>query len=461
MQLGDIFDDMTLDLATAALEIERVESDSRRCTPGTLFVALPGTSTDGAQFAADAVNNGAVAVVSASPLALPGPVVRVPVTQLRSALAHAAAAVTGHPDQHLTLVGVTGTNAKTTVTTLVAELASRLGWRGETIGTLNGERTTPAPPDLWRRLGEIAEEADGDSTVVAMEVSSHALDQERVAGLTFAVAAFTNLSHDHLDYHQTMERYYEAKALLFRAACATRAVIWVDDPYGARLARETTVPVVEVRRSDASGVTLTMLGTSFFWRGHLVMSPLLGDYNVDNALMALSIMASLGADEASLAAAFATVSPVPGRMEVAHRSHPTVIVDYAHTPDGLERLLRSVRDLGSGRVVTVFGCGGDRDRAKRPLMGQVAAALSDVVVVTSDNPRHEEPAAIIADIVTGMAGGTVETIVDRRAAIARALELAGDSDVVVVAGKGHEATQIVGDEVVAFDDRTVVRELMG
>jgi UDP-N-acetylmuramoyl-L-alanyl-D-glutamate--2,6-diaminopimelate ligase len=258
-----------------------------------------------------------------------------------------------------------------------------------------------------------------------------------------------------------MESYFAAKARLFSPEYSSRAVIWVDDPYGARLAASTALAVTAVSRRDASDVVSSLSGTAFFWRGHLVNTSLVGDYNIDNALVAMSIVVELGAREDEVAAAMAGVAGVPGRFEVVHQGEFTVIVDYAHTPQGLERLLGSVRELCTGRVLSVFGCGGDRDASKRPAMGAVASQMSDLTVVTSDNPRHESPDAIIDAIIAGVVGpADVRREVDRRVAIARALEEARPGDVVVVAGKGHETTQTFADRVEDFDDREVVRELL-
>lgn len=463
MQLGDIFDDETFDVATAGIEITRVEIDSRQCTPGTLFFAMPGHEHDGAQFVAEAVERGVVAVVASHPVVTSVPVVLISTSCLAGALAHASAAVTQFPQRELELVGVTGTNGKTSVTTLVADLARQLGWHGANIGTLTNVRTTPAAPELFRILNGIRTSFHrrADHHVVALEVSSHALDQQRVAGLHFEVAAFTNLSHDHLDYHGDMETYFAAKSELFTSEYTSRAVIWTDDPYGARLRETTSLPVTAVSRADASDVTMSLEGTAFFWRGHLVNSSLVGDYNVDNALLAMAIVSSLGANDAEVAAAMGRVHAVRGRFEVVHRGAIDVVVDYAHTPDGLDRLLRAVRELGRGRVITVFGCGGDRDRDKRPVMGRVASSLSDLTVVTSDNPRSEDPERILDAVLEGIdATATVWRCEDRRQAIALALEAAQPGDVVVVAGKGHETTQQYGDRVLAFDDRATVHELL-
>ncbi len=464
MQLGDLFDDAPLDIATASVEIDRVEIDSRACGPGTLFLAVPGSRGDGAHYAADAVARGAVAVMASTPMDVGVPVVVIPPSQVRAMVAHLSAAIVGHPDRRVELVGVTGTNGKTTVTALVAQLARNLGWNGANIGTLTNLRTTPAGPELFRTIDAIVRGLDASAprSILALEVSSHALDQGRVDGLQFAVAAFTNLSHDHLDYHGTMESYYRAKAQLFTPDRARRAVIWVDDPYGARLADESTIATTSVSAADITSVTMSLIGTTFFWRSQLVRSPLVGAYNVDNAVMAMSIMSALGADETLVVEALAGVRPVPGRFEIVHSHDVIVIVDYAHTPAGLDHLLRDVRSLAPGaRVITVFGCGGDRDHEKRPAMGATASELSDIVFVTSDNPRSEDPDGIIDAIMTGVANGSdVHREVDRRRAISLALGEAHSGDVVVVAGKGHETTQTIGDVVLEFDDRAVVRELM-
>ena len=464
MQLGDVLDDFSLDVQTGSIEINNVEIDSRLCVPGTLFFALEGTTSRGSRYGADAVARGAVAVVASEPIALDVPVVVVPETQLRPLVAHAAASVTGHPEVDVELVGVTGTNGKTTVTVLVSSLARALDWNGANIGTLTNERTTPAPPELFRTLRTLDDGFDPERkrSLVALEVSSHALVQHRVEGLRFAVVAFTNLSHDHLDYHRTMEEYFAAKAQLFTREHAQCAVIWCDDPYGQKLASSVALGVSEVHRSDATEVTPSLLRTTFFWRQQLVTTPLVGDFNVDNALMAMTIVSRLGASDGDIARAMRQVTNVPGRFEVVSHGDVIVIVDYAHTPDGLRRVLSDVRSLApKARIVTVFGCGGDRDRTKRPEMGTVASTYSDVAIVTSDNPRSEDPDAIIDAIMSGVIGGaTVLRETDRRAAIALAFENAYRGDVIVLAGKGHESTQIIGDLVAPFDDRAVALEFL-
>ncbi len=465
MQLGDLLDDLTFDAETGRVEVSDVQVDSRACAPGSLFFALPGRQTNGVTHSADAVAHGAVAVVAGEPVQVAAPVVVVPTSRLRALLAEASAAIVGHPELDVDLVGVTGTNGKTTVTSLVASLARALGWNGASVGTLTNERTTPAPPELFRTLARLADEFSRDRprSVIALEVSSHALDQGRVDGLRFGVAAFTNLGHDHLDYHGSMEEYFAAKAALFDPDHARRAVLWVDDPYGQRLASTTSLPVASVSREDASDVATSWRGTAFTWRGRTVVTPLVGGFNVDDALVSMAVAGALGASDDDVAAAMARVDPVPGRFEVVAHGDVVVVVDYAHTPEGLARLLADVRELMSeGRLVAVFGCGGDRDREKRPEMGAVASRLADVTFVTSDNPRGEPPEAIVSAIVAGAsAGSDVRRVLDRREAIGAALTEARRGDVVVIAGKGHETTQTIGDEVLVFDDRAVARDLLG
>ncbi len=465
MQLGDILEDLTLDVAIGSIEIGRVDSDSHSCRPGSLFFALPGQTSHGSRYARDAELGGAVCIVSSEPLeGLGVPVVQVPSSQLFALCAHSSSVVVGEPERRTQLVGVTGTNGKTTVTTLVASLARAIGWNGANIGTLTNERTTPSSPELFRTLERMVGQFDPEVTrsLVAMEVSSHAIDQRRIEGLTFKVVAFTNLGHDHLDYHQTMERYFETKAQLFTLEHAQRAVVWADDPYGARLADLTDLPVTAVSRSEASQVQTSLRGTTFVWHELVVNSPLIGGYNVENSLMAMSIMRSLGAREIDIARAMSEVPSIPGRFELVSTGQITVVVDYAHTPEGLRRLLSDVRELmDDGQLITVFGCGGDRDRDKRPQMGSVVTSLSDITIVTSDNPRSEPPDAIIEAIMVGVAADShVYRLSDRRSAIAKALEIAEPGDVVVLAGKGHETTQVVGDQMLPFDDRVVAKELL-
>ena len=425
---------------------------------------MTGTAENGAKYVKDAIANGAVCVVTTEELQLDVPVITVAPSLLRGLVAHASSLVTSNPQLRCELVGVTGTNGKTSVTTIVGDLARAISWNGSNIGTLTNERTTPAAPELMRTLKTIVDGFDQakSRSIVALEVSSHAIDQARIEGLQFAVVAFTNLSHDHLDYHGSMDEYFAVKSKLFTREYSQRCVIWCDDSYGQRLANETQLAVNEVRRSDASETIQTLTGTTFFWRGHLINTPLIGDYNIDNALVAMTILSSLGASDESIAAGMEFVANIPGRFEVIPGKSVTAIVDYAHTPEGLRRLLSDVRSLSPGsRIVTVFGCGGDRDTSKRPEMGRVASQLSDVTIITSDNPRSESPDAIIDAVMSGCEHGSVTYVQsDRRAAISQAMQLANAGDVVVIAGKGHETTQTIGDVELMFDDRVVARELV-
>jgi UDP-N-acetylmuramoyl-L-alanyl-D-glutamate--2,6-diaminopimelate ligase len=438
----------------AATDVTSVEYDSRRVQPGALFFCVPGAHSDGHDHAAAAVGAGAVALLGERPLDIDVAQVWVGPGGARPAMADVAATFYGHPGRDLTMVGVTGTNGKTTVTHLVAGLLGLSGVRCGVIGTLDGVRTTPEAPELQRRLRDLR---DDGYRAVAMEVSSHALSQHRADGIVFDVAAFTNLSRDHLDHHGSMDDYFATKASLFRAGSARQAVVCVDDPWGRRLAEEIVGPsVTTVRRADASDIVLGAGRTSFRWRGRPVSTPLTGAFNVDNALMAAAVASLLGMDEDQVAAGLAAAEPVPGRMEIVEPGPPfAVVVDYAHTPDALAGALEAARNLvDGGRVVCVFGCGGDRDPGKRPEMGAVADRRADVVVLTSDNPRSEDPVAIIEAVRSGMTGAAeLEVEVDRRAAIERALRLARPGDVVLLAGKGHENTQTTGADSAPFDDR--------
>ena len=464
MRLSEVLSNIELDGAIASIDVARVEIDSRECAPGTLFFGLPGTQADGASYAQAAVANGAVCVVATHTVdGLSVPVIVVRAEDIFRECTLAASAIVGEAQRDVSLVGITGTNAKTSVATLVSELAQAIGWNGASIGTLTNARTTPAAPELLRTIKQMTSHfASTTRSVLALEVSSHALDQQRIEGLQFQIAAFTNLSHVHLDYHRDMESYFKAKALLFRSTMADEAMVWTDDPYGERLAESLEIPVERVSRGDASGICLSLNSTEFLWRGNRVHTPLIGSYNVDNLLMALAIMRMLGADEKDLANAASTLLPVPGRFQVLQNRGISAVVDYAHTPAGLRRLLLDIHEINpQGRLVTVFGCGGDRDHAKRSTMGQVATELSDAVVITSDNPRFEDPNAIIDEVVKDLSTqSNWQRQVDRREAIKTAVGMLEEGDVLVVAGKGHEKTQTVGSEEFEFDDYTVVRELM-
>jgi UDP-N-acetylmuramoyl-L-alanyl-D-glutamate--2,6-diaminopimelate ligase len=465
----------------ADLEVADVTHDSRRCGPGSLFVAIRGLATDGSRFVEAARKKGAVAVCSEEPPSGEGAWVRV--ADARVALAALSAAILGDPARSLELVGVTGTNGKTTTTYL---LDSALRAAGETVGLVGtveyrvgnrvaeAVRTTPESSDLQALLREMV---DAGCRRAVVEVSSHSLALRRVHGLDFAVAVFTNLTRDHLDYHGDMDAYFAAKKLLFTEHLRAdgHAVLNLDDERTPELARASRGKVwtFSLARPEADvlaeDVRLSLEGTRFRARtprGVLeVETPLLGLFNVQNALAALGAGLALGLPADAVQRGIATLRGVPGRMEsVVAGQDFTVLVDYAHTDDALKNLLETVRGLGPRRVITVFGCGGDRDRTKRPLMGAVAARLSDVVVLTSDNPRSEPPEAILEEIRRGIPTSRAEdtlVVPDRRDAIARALEMGREGVVVVIAGKGHEPYQVLRDRTVPFDDRQVARDVLG
>ncbi len=469
-------------------DIRAVEHDSRRVTPGACFVCLRGSRFDGHAFAEEAVSRGAAAVVLEQELPLPpGPAI-VRVKDTRVALAAIARVFQGDPGRHLTLLGVTGTNGKTTTTYLLEAILAAAGRTVGVIGTIDyrcgalrepAERTTPEAPDLQALLRRML---TAGATHVAMEVSSHSLALHRVDGVEFDVAVFTNLTQDHLDFHGTFASYLEAKARLFRGlgvgavkAGPKAAVLNADDPHVERLRAETTAPVLTFAlegKADltAEGVTLESTGLRATlrtpWGPIPVRSALLGRHNVANILGAAGSALTVGVAPEAVTAALALLRGVPGRLEQIEAGQPfTVAVDYAHTPDALERVLRAARALTAGRLLCLFGCGGDRDRGKRPLMGEAAGRLADYVILTSDNPRSEEPEAILDAIEEGVRGvpgaaGRYAKIVNRAEAIAAALGQARRGDFVLIAGKGHETYQILGDRTIPFDDRDVARRAL-
>lgn len=468
----------------AGVEVQRLSCDSRRTGPGTLFIGLPGTQVDGGRFWRRALADGAVAAVigpaaaTAEPPAAHDPVLVVsePVARWAGLL---AAAFWEQPSQRLNLIGVTGTNGKTTTTHLIEHLAAASGQPAALFGTLVNRwpghtvtaQHTTAFADLLQL--QLAQAADSGAQLAAMEVSSHALHQQRVAGCRFAGAAFTNLTQDHLDYHPSMEAYFEAKALLFAEPLLSadgrpRAVVNSDDSWGARLAErlgpacwrsslqdpgaELFIDELVMGSQGVSGHLRTPLGEGRFH------SPLVGRFNLMNLLQAVGVLQQQQLPLTPLLEGLASFRGVPGRMERVQagsaQGQPAVLVDYAHTPDGLENALQACRPFSRGRLICVFGCGGDRDRSKRPQMGAIAARLADRVVVTSDNPRTEDPQRILDDVVAGIPAGTaLEVEGDRAAAIAAAIAGAGPDDLVLIAGKGHEDYQILGTTKIHFDDR--------
>ena len=456
-----------------------VTHDSRAAAPGVLFACRPGALADGHDFAPDAVARGAAALLVERPLDLD--VAQLQVDNVAEWLGAVAAAVQHDPTAALEIVGVTGTNGKTTCATLLEGVLSAVGWRTGLIGTVAtriageevaGVRTTPEATDLQRLFRRMR---DRGVTAVSMEVSSHGLALGRVNGTRFAVAVFTNLTHDHLDFHGTMEAYYAAKARLFTPRFSRIGVVNVDDPWGRRLADEAGIAITtvslepgadadvvaaEIRPGPSGSVVEAVVdGTA-----HRLEVGLPGRFNVCNALLVLATTRAMGAPVTSVAATLRRPWSVPGRMERVDEGQAfTVLVDYAHTPDSLARVLEAAREAVRGRVLVVVGCGGDRDRAKRPAMGAAAVAAADHVVFTNDNPRGEDPTVILDAMVDGartVDGGRWTVEADRRAAIATALDEAGPGDVVVIAGKGHEQGQQVADRTIPFDDRAVARALL-
>jgi UDP-N-acetylmuramoyl-L-alanyl-D-glutamate--2,6-diaminopimelate ligase len=440
------------------VEVTGVVHDSRSVTNGSLFCCVPGEHVDGHEYAAVAVERGASSLLCEHPL--PVEVAQVVVASTRAAMGPIAARYFGDPSRAMDVIGVTGTNGKTTTVHFLRSILDAANRPAAIIGTLTGARTTPEAPELQSQLASMRAEG---IDAVAMEVSSHALAQRRVDGTWFRVGVFTNLSRDHLDFHSTMEDYFAAKASLFTADRCAAAVVNIDDQWGRRLAGELAIPWEPYSLGLVDGVHVDIRSSRCRWEDLELHVPLGGRFNLHNALGAAVTARSMGIDPQLIVAGIAAAGPVPGRFERVDAGQPfEVVVDYAHTPDGLEQLLRAARDVaGGGRVIVVFGCGGNRDQTKRAPMGAVASRLADRVVLTSDNPRGEDPATIIDAVIAGIEDrSTVRVEPDRRAAIASALVDAHDGDVVVVAGKGHETTQVTGDQTVPFDDRAVARELL-
>ena len=456
-------------------EITHVCVDSRATQKGSLFVAVPGNRCDGGHYARQAVDRGAVCVVCQSEL--PPDLPWVKVRDARLALSQLACRWYGHPSRQLTMLGVTGTNGKTTVTYLLRHILQRTGMKTGLIGTVQnivGEQTLPAQrttPDALQIQQLLSAMTKNGCSHAVMEVSSHALDQHRAEGIDFAVGIFTNLTEDHLDYHGTMGCYCDAKAKLFQMS--RMGVCNADDPWTERLLAGASCPSVyygihnpaEVWAEDiflhSRSVDFTVCTARTRTPVHLGVP---GRFSVYNALGAIATCGELGIPPEECAAALATFPGVAGRMEVVPTPGKpyTLLIDYAHTPDALENVLKTVRGFAQNRVIAVFGCGGDREREKRPLMGHIAGKLADLTIITSDNPRTEEPMAIIRDILPGIAGAEDKYIVepDRRGAIALAMGRAAAGDVIVLCGKGHETYQEIGDKTIPMDEREIVRSLL-
>ncbi len=463
-------------------DILGIAYDSRKVEPGFLFVAIPGTAVDGHDFIDQAIERGAVAVVCQKEVHVPTTVIRIMVEDSRLALASLSAGFYGHPDREMRLIGVTGTNGKTTTTNLIKWLLEKGGHKTGLVGTicnmagdkqLPSDHTTPESLELFQLFHTMREEG---CTYVSMEVSSHALAQGRVSACHFAGAVFTNLTQDHLDYHGSMGAYLRSKVKLFKMLDPDEGenrygVVNINDKSCYAFMDNCKAPVLTYG-SDEDGITLRLLyympatsGTTFAltYEGQLYKAqmPLIGKFNVYNALAAMAVALREGMSMEEVLAALAEAPQVPGRFELVDEGQNfTVVVDYAHTPDGLKNVLSSARKLKPRRLITVFGCGGNRDKGKRPMMGHIAGSFSDVVIITSDNPRKENPLDIIGQIEEGIREVDNNYLVEenREKAIGMAINMAEGGDMIVIAGKGHEDYQILADETIHFDDREVVRE---
>jgi len=486
MKLKDLLHDIGTKTVSGPddVDVTHIAYDSRKVGPGGMFVCVSGLHSDGHKFVREAISSGAVAVVVDRSVQVEG-AARIQVPDSRKALALIACSFYGHPSRRLKIAGITGTNGKTTVSYLAQSICSQAAIRAGVIGTigydvgdakLKGSHTTPEAPEFQQLLSRMV--AHG-ITHAAVEVSSHALALRRSYGTEFDVVVFTNLTRDHLDFHGTFEEYKKAKLRLFagaeRGAAGNgqpTAILNLDDPFFGALAEAAGERIVAYSVSKdadlmARDVELFSGGSAFSvtWKGREwgIRLSLPGLFNVMNALAAFGVGASFGIDERKIVSGLEAVKGVKGRLEVVDRGQAfSVFIDYAHTPDALGNVLRTVREITKGSLICLFGCGGDRDRGKRSEMGRVSGALADFTVITSDNPRSEEPLSIIAEIEEGMleAGGHYEIVSDRREAIGRAIARAREGDSVLIAGKGHEDYQILGDRVIHFDDREMAEEFL-
>ena len=455
------------------IEITGIAYDSRNVLPGNVFVCIKGFETDGHKYAASAVENGAALIIAEDKINVNIPVIYV--KDSRKTIAEIAAQFYGNPSEKFRLVGVTGTNGKTTITYLLKSILDEAGKRVGVIGTnqniigdkvLITQSTTPTTPNALELQQLFAEMAQSEAEYVVMEVSSHALELDRVYGCRFDVGIFTNLTQDHLDFHKTMENYYKAKAKLF--TMCKKGVVNSDDEYGMRIANEADCEIIKAGLCDgcdlkAENINITARGTDFdmIYKGekYPINLRIPGKFSVYNAICAAGAAIELGIDIATIQKGLAAATGVLGRVEVVPTDTDyTVIIDYAHTPDGLENIINCVQGFAQGRVITMFGCGGDRDSTKRPIMGEIAGRLSDFSIITSDNPRTEDPQKIVDQIEEGMkkTDGEYICITDRREAIAYALDNAKAGDVIILAGKGQETYQIIGKEKFDFDERVEV-----
>lgn len=447
----------------AETRITDVTHSTASVTPGALFVCVVGERVDGHQLAQQAIDAGAVALLVERRLPISVP--QIVVADTRQTQGIIAAAFWGFPSDDLLMIAVTGTNGKTTTAHLLGSILRQHGLRTEVMGTLSGARTTAESTELQRQLAQYVERR---IQAVVMEVTSHAMVLHRVEGTHFALSIFTNLTPEHLDFHGTMESYFAAKASLFTSTFTSVGVVNYDDVYGRLIADTNEIQCVPFSVHDVQNISATASSHEFSWKTHHVKVNVGGKFNISNSLAAVTAAVQLGVSETDIVVGLAAAETVPGRFEQVRSSTGfDVVIDYAHTPDALQRVLLAAREVVGTKqqVVVVFGCGGDRDSEKRPLMGAIAAKFADCVVVTSDNPRSESPATITQNIIDGVGALNANTIIateiDRRLAIQFALKSARSGDIVVIAGKGHEKTQTIGNDVLPFDDVATVKEILG
>ncbi len=460
-------------------DISGVTDDSRSASSGGLFIAVKGYARDGSKFIDEAVAKGVSAVISDSKLALPEGVTNVSVADARKILSSIAVNFYGDPSERLKVIGITGTNGKTTITYIIESIIKSLGAGTGVIGTVNyriagnvkpAKNTTPGSLELQSLLSEMVR---AGLKYAVMEVSSHALDQERVSGVKFDAGVFTNITSDHLDYHKTVSEYFRAKARIFSHLKKDgAAIINYDDGMARSLKTAVRAKVLTYGASPASDIKAVNIRTSIDGSAFDAVTPsgsftiesgLVGMHNISNCLAAIAVSQILGINNSTIADGIKALGTIPGRLEPVEKGQAfKVFVDYAHTEDALSNVLSMLKKSASARILTVFGCGGDRDRSKRPLMGAAACRFSDMAIVTSDNPRFEDPMEIIRDIEAGIKGhfSNYDIVPDRREAIQKAISAAKDGDIVLIAGKGHEDYQIVKDSVTHFDDREVAAEML-
>ncbi len=443
--------------------VRDITNDSTQVNRDSLFCCVVGDNTDGHEFARNALDAGASALLVERELPLD--CAQIVVTDTRRAMGEIASAFYGHPSQKMRVVGITGTNGKTTTAHLLGAIFRQQGSKTEVLGTLSGVRTTPESCDLQRSLWQAA---NAGVEAVVMEVTSHALVLRRIIGTHFDAVVFLNLSPEHLDFHKTQEQYFAAKASLFDIQYSNFGFINRDDVHGRLLLDATEIKTVSFGLDDVENIEVTASGHSYVWQKKKVHVPVGGKFNVSNSLAAATVAVNLGVDIIDIVSGLAAAGTVAGRFQSISSGAPfDVIVDYAHTPDALQRVLDTTREIitPGGKIILVFGCGGNRDKAKRPQMGAIAAAYADCVIVTSDNPRSEEPMDIANEITSGIQGversSSIIVELDRRSAIELALMTARKGDVVIIAGKGHETTQTIGNQVLPFNDAQIANELIG